>query len=606
VAVPSREDFLHLGGGLNQGVPPSHLQKEEFSVLTNFYPFGSSLKFRSGVTEESTTEFDEDVTTIFPFQQANGDWILLVASESNIGKLDEGSGAIVEIPVVDRTADPPYFADSRPWIFKQYKDVVYGVRRQNGYPKRITADAVFDAGIAAPDTAPTIADGGAGALAAGSYYAVVTFYNTDTDVESDYSPVSTVATLAADKSLDWTNIPVSDNPQVNARRLYRCTPQATAEDPATYYFVATILDNVTTTYSGDEVIAQDLGTAVGTDNGLPPDTAFLMESWRERCWLWDGETLYFSEFGKFENFGATHSILVYPDDGHEGRALHAFGDRLICGKTRGIHYIVGTDPQNFSLQTLSDKHGCYSHHSMQSAEGILLWYGGDNFYRSDGSDVRAISTFKIKTILEAIPDSRKEYVVATIRPDLSWYIVTVPTDENGGMVTLVYDYKADAWAKFEHAAPATGPNFVIQGFNEEYGQQLYASFPDSGHVYNYLDDTTYQDVGETYTATARSAAFGQQQMGFLRYPKYFYLQSTAVARTFTLNLYRDLSSTAVKTRTSLTLNSARDWKQYSSRCQDFPGALWQWEIVYEGGAALELKAVSVDVLTTRRTVGFAL
>lgn len=605
MAIPSRVDFLHLGGGLNQGVPPSHLPKEEFEKLTNFYPFGSSLKFRSGVSKESETAFEEDVTTIFPFQQSNGDWVILVGGPGRLGKLNAATGAVEEITVVDRTAAPPYYSDSRPWVFKQYKDVAYGVRRTNGLMKRITPDAAFDAGVAAPSTAPTIADAGAGDLAAGSYYAVVTFYNTDTDVESDYSPVSTVATLGASRSLNWSNIPVSTNPQVNARRLYRCTPQATAQDPATYYFVATILDNVTTTYTGDEVIAQDLGSAAGTNGGLPPDQCYLLESWRERAWLWDGETLYFSEFGKFENFGTTSQILIYPDDGHEGRALHAFGDRLITAKTRGIHYIVGTDPQNFSLQTLTDKHGCYAHHSMQSAEGILIWYGGDNFYRSDGSDVRAISTFKIRTILDAIPDSRKEYVVATIRPDLSWYIVTVPTDEDGGMVTLIYDYKADSWAKFEHADPEVGPNFVIQGFDSSYGQVIYASFPDSGHVYNYLDDSVYTDDGTVYTGTIKSSAFGQEQMGFLRYPKFFYLQSGSVNGTFTLNMYRDLAASAIKTRSALTLVDARDWKQYAMRCQGSPGALWQWEIVYDGGAALEIKSVSIDVDTLRRTVGFA-
>ena len=37
------------------------------------------------------------------------------------------------------------------------------------------------------------------------------------------------------------------------------------------------------------------------------------------------------------------------------------------------HYLVGTDPATFALLTLSDRHGCVSHHSMQSAEGYLFW-----------------------------------------------------------------------------------------------------------------------------------------------------------------------------------------------------------------------------------------
>jgi hypothetical protein len=86
----------------------------------------------------------------------------------------------------------------------------------------------------------------------GRYFSWVSFYSTKYDRESDLSPISNVVSLTA-QAIALTNIPVSSDPQVDARRIYRSQAGATVP-----YLEATILDNTTTTKTlsaGDATLA---------------------------------------------------------------------------------------------------------------------------------------------------------------------------------------------------------------------------------------------------------------------------------------------------------------------------------------------------------------
>lgn len=106
-----------------------------------------------------------------------------------------------------------------------------------------------------PTTAPTCALGSAGALTGACYYMAT--YVTSLG-ETDSTAVSSVITPSAQR-INLTNIPVSGNPDVIARRIYR-TP-AGALDNFLGKLVATISDNTTTTYT-DNTADGALGVAV--------------------------------------------------------------------------------------------------------------------------------------------------------------------------------------------------------------------------------------------------------------------------------------------------------------------------------------------------------
>jgi len=598
--IADKVDMLDFSGGLNQGLPATRIERNEMADMLNFNVFGTRLRYRNGISKLSETGFSQNLTTVFPFKQSDGTWVLIVAGATAVGKMNS-SNALVAISVLDRVS--PYFSDARPWSFVQYKDIWYAARRNNGLLKRGTEDAMFDSGIDAPSTAATLADGGAGSLAAGSFYAVVTFYNSATDVESDPSDASTVLTLGASRYINWTAIPTSTNPQVNARRLYRTTAQPTANDPQQYYFVAQIDDNTTTTYS-DDIISELLGDAVTFTQGRSPTGCFAAALWSERLWITDGSFVYPSNFGRAECYDSLDALSFNRDDGHEIRAVHGSGDRLYVGKTKGIYFVTGTSRDDWRINTLSDKQGCYSQASMKSVEGLLLWYGGDNFYRSDGGAPESISDFKVRTLLDAIPDNRKEYVSAAIYPTLSWYVVTIP-NAVGFTRTLIYNYRTGAWFPWKHATPADAPNFVTAAYDTSYGQKLYGTFDGSAHAWDIIG-STYKDDGTAHDASLKTAALGDQQSTFLRVPHRVYLQSTNVVATINLLAYADGATSSTYSRTSLSINGSRAWKAYSLYPIGNLGATWQVGLEYSGGQAFDVEGLGLEFGVLKRHVGFAI
>lgn len=114
---------------------------------------------------------------------------------------------------------------------------------------------------AAPVTAPTVAVNAVAGNINGTCYYMVTFV---TAVGETDSVVNSSAVSPANQRVNLTGIPVSSDPDVVARRIYR-TP-AGAVDSVLGKLVATISDNTTTTYA-DNVADGSLGAAVPRING---------------------------------------------------------------------------------------------------------------------------------------------------------------------------------------------------------------------------------------------------------------------------------------------------------------------------------------------------
>ena len=116
-------------------------------------------------------------------------------------------------------------------------------------------------GITPPSSVPTLAEGGAGSPN-GAYTYKVTYLNTG-GFESNPSSASAQISVTSKKIL-LTSIPVSTDPQVVQRRIYRI---ATAG--STWKLVATIDNSWETTYTDDTADAS-LGAEAPSNNDVPP------------------------------------------------------------------------------------------------------------------------------------------------------------------------------------------------------------------------------------------------------------------------------------------------------------------------------------------------
>jgi hypothetical protein len=577
-----RIPYTDLGGGLNQGKPASTIKDSEQIALSNFYPFSTKLKRRGGHRKLNTTAaYTEQLTGIFPYRPEGSTEVTTIVG--GLTTLAKAEGTEIEAipPAVDFTIG----SSTDPWVMFEYKDILYAFRRSSNQLIRCDGTYYGAAGLSAPATAPTIAEGAVGDIPAASFYGVYTFYNSATNVESNPSTASAELVHGGTKKIDWTGITVSSNPQVDARRLYRTLPNNTGE----YYFVDQIDNNFDTTYTGDNVLVQDMGRAVSFFNGTPPTGLRFGAVWKERLFCSDSVLVYYSEDGLVECFDEDNFIPVFPDDGHEIRAIHAYGDRLVIGKTNKVHYLVGTDPAYFALLTLSDRHGCASHHSMQSAEGLLFWLGFDNVYRSDGNAVTGIASIKLEEILASATAAQLSSAFAAVLPALNWYCLVIP-----GVAELAYNYKTNAWCEL---STLSGISFMAEHFNDDYLKELYTT-DDSGNLYRFNDvsynyDDDDSSLGNAITATFTTKDMGGGEEASVAVMYRVHLLAEQYAENVTL-AWQQSDGTEINSRT-VSLDWAEEWKTYSLSTRRQAKAHTQLKLTYSGATQIEIQGFAVDL-----------
>lgn len=586
-------DLLKLDGGINLGEKPTHVEDNQLTYNRNFYTYESRLIRRPGLTRITSTPHTENITGIFPYRKSTGVWVVLVAGLTSVGKLD--GTEIVPIPNVDGSS---VLSRTYPWCIRQYKDTAYLVRRDLGTLHRTDGVQWGVAGIPPPATACSGVQGAAGDIKAGDYRYVVSFVNSLTEAESDFGPESAKVTIAADKTINLTGIPTSTQYQVNARRIYR-----TMADQTGQYFLATqINDNFTTSYT-DNIPDDILDVAANIDNGLPPGSLRFLEVWRERLWATDGTHLYLSRALYPESWSADLNLSVFPDDGHEIRGMLAFGNMMLVGKTNATHYVCGAGEDDFSLDTLSNIHGVASGHSMKAVRTLAFWYGGDDFYYSDGTSVKGIGSPYLKGILENIPDSYKDRIVSWVHPPNRWYVTSVPQDSSGqNQLDLVLNYEKlreegkPRWDIFEHGT-LKSPAYCDELADENYGRFMYASFYD-GHLYRYNYGS--DDAGQAISAKFRTKSFGYDMHNLLKAMRRVHVLSPSVPQNLTVKLYRDEETSPVKTRV-ISLNQQRKWKRLAISNMRRLGATLSLELEYSGASEFEINALAFELVQKLRS-----
>lgn len=583
-----------LSGGLNDAMDPSSIGPTFSTKLENFRIRGKELWSRDGIIRQTSSAHSERITGLFGFGVAVGSWVLLVGTQTGLYKLV--SGTLTALTNTDSISIP---SSDDPWKFRQYKNIVYGVRAGVQGVLRITENEFSLAGIDAPTTAVTLANTTGGTMEAGDRHVVMTFVNTNTDVESTPSPNSAAVTLSANDLITITNAEVPTDAQVNARRFY----VELAGIPGQYYLGLETTDIASTgPFTIDKTVEQ-LGGLASFENDPPDEKVYVdLEVWKERLWLTDGYDVQYSQniagVGLAECFDPLAFISIFPDDRNRITAIRAFGDRLVVGKTNGVHAIV-TSGDGFAVQTLSDKQGCPSGDTMRAAEGLLWWYSGENVYQTNGSSLENISDppgesgSRVRELLDLIPDTYKSSVSAAVYPRYGWYVLSIITGSSSIPThALIYDYRNRRWFVFKHAT--LGAPTVFGDFFDSYEQsRVFCAYADSNHIYDFIgDDDANDDDGEGIDAIWRSAGFDCGAPGYQHVMRKVGLLVEPIQETVTVRVYEEASDTASASRTGISLNQARQLQRIS--IPSYRSFHSQIEVEYSGAARLKLKALLLD------------
>ena len=584
-----------LAGSLHTGRQPSEIKDNEWTELVNFYQYGRSLITRPPSSKISSVPHSSALTGLFAYKRNLGAWTIICGTTTGLARVNQESGVIEPITIADIAS---YASNNNLWSNFQYNDILYSARKETGTLKRGKADFVMDAGIPKPATPPVVAEGAAGNLDAGTYFIVYTYWNPETGAEGNPSDPSDALVLGADKTVDYSSLVPSTNGQVGGKRLYRTLPNQIGE----YYLTASVVGNAITTYSGENIPIGALGKAASFKNDVPPSRVNFAVLWKERAWVTDGRNMYASQplFPEAYDY-ETDTYPVYPDDGHTIRGASPWGDRLFVGKTNAVHLITPSGAA-FSLSTLSDRHGCFSHHSIKVFESLIAWYGGDDFYISTGSEPEKIGDSYIRTLLDDIPDEHKENICSAVVPALSWYVTSIPVGGSAHTHLLVYNYRSRVWTTFRYNISGTttsAPAFLADFFNTNYGRLLYGAFSD-GHVWDLMSDTPGDD-GSPYDCSGVTKAFGLKDTGTLSGLKGVMLNCSKIPESLSIGIYRNTDTSTLFNQRTINLNAYGAWKPLALQSIRRPASHTQIRFDYSGLRQLILSELAFRVIPVGRT-----
>ncbi len=311
---------------------------------------------------------------------------------------------------------------------------------------------------------------------------------------SNAGPASTNTTAEDATSIALTRIPVSSDPQVTGRRLYR-----TVGNGSVYLFLDQILDNSSTTYTditADGGLDPETAPQAGDfsdDNSIPPQ-AGIVKVWKKTVFMagdpQNPYTLYYSEDNEPESFPL---INAYELDGKITAMYESYAGLVVETET-GKWQVIGDNP-DFSVDKIVAGMGCVGHR----AAGITRLIG----YAVDRDGMRLFDLSETKKISEPIRDKYDSDIdkvnvelIHTVHSKSKNMIVQFNPDSNGDYTSIfAYQYPIDAvetgyWTTI--ATPsAANLNFLdaveIEDSNGDF--KILASGAD-GMIYQLFDDSS--------------------------------------------------------------------------------------------------------------------
>lgn len=272
--------------------------------------------------------------------------------------------------------------------YLEYRNTLYFSEDGTNPKKSYNGTDFYNLGISPPLTAPVIATSGAGPLT-GTYQYVITFYNSADGAESKPSPL-TGELVCSSNQVNLSSLPISSDPQVDRKRIYRI---------GGYLTNFTLVDDVSAAASVyvDSISDVDVeGTILETAyySQAPSGIKFLTEHYGILMGA-KGDSVYFTPIGKPDAWPDLNFIRFDSDVTGIGKLYNG----ILVFTYFKTYIITGTNTSSFVKNLLSDQQGCKEHKSIQYlSSGEVLWVSNDGICATVGSDVRIVSKDKLGKI----------------------------------------------------------------------------------------------------------------------------------------------------------------------------------------------------------------
>jgi hypothetical protein len=261
------------------------------------------------------------------------------------------------------------------------------------------------------------------------------------------------------------------------------------------------------------------------------------------------------------------------------------------------------------MHTLSDRHGVYSHHSFKGAEGFAFWFGGDNFYQTDGNVVRAIGNIDIRDIVDGIDESYYYKIISIIDSANSRYFTLVPYNDTVNNLAVSYNYKDETWTLFDWTqedAAQGAPQFFADFYDSDGVHIFYGNMGGGGEddINQFFDENANTDLGLPIQCSATTKYYGTDVQDTLKYMRRVSVQGSVVPENLTATLLGD-NAEVKKGPVDVYMYPGRNWKRFPLANNGNLAASIAIKFDYAGTQALDLMAIGFDLVDTGRKVGIS-
>jgi hypothetical protein len=357
--------------------------------------------------------------------------------------------------------------------------------------------------------------GDAGSLEGEYQYAVS--YGNEEGHESMLGPYSAAITVQK-KQVSVTSIPVSADPQVTVKYLYRVG--GPLDRPLRIKELLNATTSVTDDISNDQ--AQNLNLAAQLDVDPPPAARGMLGPVQGRLVAWSSTAhknrLWYTPVAQPWKWpGSTDEFEGYwfdvGQDFEEILAVTEYAGILRVYKEKTIHRIVGNLDDATPVQTAAKTAPVGSRAVCAAAGGSDYFVGPRGVYRFDGQIERKVS-WKINPIFEGdwadiggtyvppVNRAAQAEIVCEYKAGQLW--VSYPeTGQTTPTVTLIYDEEGDRWSCHKLGNGIPGPAFTALYYEGSNGDYLAGT--NGGALYK-LEDSL-NDAGAAIPLVWQSAMF---------------------------------------------------------------------------------------------------
>lgn len=258
-------------------------------------------------------------------------------------------------------------------------------------------------------------------------------------------------------------------------------------------------------------------------------------------------TLYWSDIGEPEGVLPESFAEVRTNDGDRITGLRSYLSDFIITKQRSLHTLTGSNPDNFTLQQITDQYGCLSNRTLVVFNNSLAFLDSKGIIKYNGANVDIMSSriedvFLRMNVPAAIENA---WAIHNRLGNEIWFAIPVDGSSVNNLL-IVYDYLSDAFTLYDGIVPSSGA--VITGRLSQ-PTPSYGGY--SGTVVNF-DESVENDlgVGFTYLMKIRYASILGQSVEQLFRRFYLNLDPVlGVTQALSVNFYSNFGSTIQATFT---------------------------------------------------------